>query len=139
MTYPIEIKFNLDEVSDEILRYLYWRRYDEKMIDLINARFQLPYPFEPFEIALQKLNLDGYIELDPINSLMGKISQKGLVFVRTTSFVAESKKAYLQKFKDRFQGVKSFLELVFGLIAIILTIYSYQLTVLLNLKKKLKF
>lgn len=30
--------------------------------------------------------------------------------------------------KDRFQGVKSFLELVFGLATIILTIYSFQLT-----------
>jgi len=94
MTYPIDTKFNLDEVSDEILRYLYWRRYDGQMVDLDNAQCELPYPFEPFEIALQKLNLNGYIELDPSNSLMGKITQKGVVFVRTTSFVAESKKAY---------------------------------------------
>lgn len=127
MTYPIDIKFNLDEVSDEILRYLYWRRYDGLMVDLRNAQCELPYPFEPFEIALQKLNLDGYIALAPSNSLLGKITQKGVVFVRTTSFVAESKKSYWQKFKDRFQGVKSFLELVFGLATIVLTIYSSQL------------
>lgn len=128
MTYPVGTKFNLDEVSDEILRYLYWRRFDGEMVDLDNAQCELPYPFEPFEIALQKLNLEEYIKLDPSNSLMGKITPKGVVFLRTTSFMEESKKAYWQKFKERFQGVKSLLELVFGFATIILTIYSFQLS-----------
>lgn len=139
MTYPIDTKFNLDEVSDEILRYLYWRRYDGQMIDLDNAQCELPYQFEPFAIALQKLNLYEYIELDPNNSLIGRITQKGVVFIKTTSFVEESKITYWQKFKKRFQGVKSFFELVFGFATIILTIYSFQLTdIITELQKKTK-
>ncbi|MFT3918916.1 hypothetical protein [Cloacibacterium sp.] len=128
MTYPIETKFDLDEICDEILRYLYWRRYDDNEVDLDQAQIELPFPFEPFEIATQKLNLNGYIELNPTNSLLGKITQKGTVFVRTTSFVEETNNNNKANLKENLQNIKSILEVLFGLITICLTIYSIYIT-----------
>ena len=88
----------------------------------------MPYPFEPFEIATQKLNLEGYIQLNPTNSLSGIITQKGTVFIRTTSFVDESNKDLKAKRKEKFENIKSFIEIIFGLVTICLTIYSIYIT-----------
>jgi len=86
MTNQIDTKFNLDVISDEILRYLYLRRYDGKFVNLDQAQIELPFPFDPFEIALTRLNMEGYIELNSKNTLLGKITAKGTSFIRTTSF-----------------------------------------------------
>jgi hypothetical protein len=139
MTYPIETKFDLEEICDEILRYMYCRRYDGNDIDLDQAQIELPFPFEPFEIATQKLNLEGYIQLNPENSLLGKITQKGTVFIRTTSFIEEANKNIKAKQKENFQNIKSIIEIIFGLITICLTVYSIYITnIVSELENKLE-
>lgn len=125
MTYPIDTKFNLDAICDEILRYLYWRRYDGKFVDLDQAQIQLPFPFEPFEIALKKLNLEGYIELNPKNTLLGKITAKGTVFIRTTSF---EESAGSLKNQDRKNNRRFWTPIIISTSSLFLSILSFLLS-----------
>lgn len=121
MTYPMGTKFNLDLVSDEILRYLYWRRGQDNFIDLDQAQIELPFAFEPFEVALNKLNIEGFIELDVHNSLSGKITPKGIVFVRTTSFEEYAKDLQSQILKNK---LKFWLPIILSVLALVVSILS---------------
>ncbi|WP_132053315.1 hypothetical protein [Pseudocnuella soli] len=128
MTYPAGFKFSLERECDEILQYLYSRRYDGKYVDLDIAQTELPFPFEVFEIATQKLYGEGLIELSTDNKLFGKITEKGSVFCRTSSFQELAKDEKTRKKDEAFDGIKSKIEVIVWIITILLSIYSIYIT-----------
>ena len=93
MTYPAGHKFDLEVECEEILQYLYWRRYNNAYVDLDAAQMELPFPFEVFEMATYKLKSDGLVELHPENNLLGRITLNGALFWRTESYIVNKKQS----------------------------------------------
>lgn len=132
MTYKAGTQLDLTDACDSILEYMYFRKSQE-LVDIDQGQIDLNFSYEKFEIAVKKLESDGYISLtNSTDGFLGKITTNGEVYYRTGSYKNNAKTEKIKSLKENFRLAKDIIELVLAIMTIVLAIYT------INLDRKIK-
>lgn len=130
MTFEAGTILDITETCDKVLEHFYFRK--GSTIDLDRAQIELPFGYERYDIAIKKLEKDGYLKITRTKTIdFGQITSDGEVFYRTTSYqrLAQAKRAAEKRTsrKENLEIAKNILETVFGFITVALTIWTFTL------------
>ncbi|WP_332021347.1 hypothetical protein [Kaistella sp.] len=136
MSYNAGALLNISETCDKLLEYFYFRK--SFSVDLDKAQIELPYTYERFDIAIKKLEKDGFIKITKTKTNdFAQITSDGEIFYRTNSYDKLNKTEISQnkrtKFKEVFEYSKGIIELIIGAITIFLTIWTFSLNKKINM------
>lgn len=127
MTLPAGTNLDISLYCDEVLGYFYFRKSNGFIdTDLVDQELSLPY--EHCDIAMKKLETDGFIEVfETSDSKLAKITPKGEVYYRTSSYKIESKTNTKNNTIEKIRAIKDVVELVVFLFTIFLGVYTFSL------------
>lgn len=139
MTLPAGTNLDLSLYCDEVLGYFYFRKSNGFInTDLVDQELSIPY--EHCDIAMKKLETDGFLEVfETFDSKLAKITPKGEVHYRTSSYKTESEKKSNVNKIEKIRLFKDVIEIVVFVFTIFLGLYTFSLNKeLKNLEDKIQ-
>lgn len=135
MTYEAGTILELSDSCDNILSFFYFRKAEGISID--KAADEFPYRYELFDIALKKLEADGFISITKAKpNDIARITPSGEIFYRTNSYAKIKKQETSKNRKEYFELFKGVMQIVTPLGALALGIWTLIINITLNESKQ---
>lgn len=127
MTLPAGTNLDLSPYCDKILGFFYFKKSNGFIdTDLVDQELSIPY--EHCEIAIKKLETDGFLKISETSvSKFAKITPSGEVYYRTSSYQNEASNSSKKRKIESIRILKDIVELIVFLFTLALGIYTFSL------------